>query len=123
MGDDGMFLFCRLEVFRLHLFSHVQAENKGHLNLTAINQFQKSCKKIIELRGGQIIDPSSVKHFSLPFLPATPLSLSRTIEGLFELLDSGTLEIQGHRKATYGNHFYQWVLRTKTAQQEEQEQL
>ena len=35
--------------------------------------------------GGQINYPSSGKHFSLPFLPATPLSLSRTFEGLFEL--------------------------------------
>ena len=38
--------------------------------------------KIIE---GQIYDPLSGKHFSLPFLPATPLSPSRTLEGLFEL--------------------------------------
>merc|ERR1712020_299599 len=35
--------------------------------------------------GGQINDPSSGKHYSLPFLPATPLSPSRTLEGLFEL--------------------------------------
>ena len=54
-------------------------------------------------------DPSSGKHYSLPFLPATPSSPSRTLEGLFELtrrpfraLDScvasGTTEIQGHRQ-------------------------
>ena len=30
-------------------------------------------------------DPSSGKHYSFPFLPATPLSPSRTLEGLFEL--------------------------------------
>ena len=30
-------------------------------------------------------DPSSGKHYSLPFLPATPLSPSQTLEGLFEL--------------------------------------
>ena len=35
--------------------------------------------------GGQINDPSSGKHYSLSFLPATPSSLSRTREGLFEL--------------------------------------
>ena len=35
--------------------------------------------------GGQINDPSTGKHYSLPFLPATPSSLSRTLEGLFEL--------------------------------------
>ena len=33
----------------------------------------------------KINDPSSGKHYSLPFLPATPSSLSRTLEGLFEL--------------------------------------
>ena len=41
--------------------------------------------KLIDLPGGQINDPSSGKHHSLPFLPATPSSLSRTLEGLFEL--------------------------------------
>ena len=58
--------------------------------------------------GGQINDPSSGKHYSLPFLPATPLSPSRTLEGLFEqtqrpskALDSPRAllpdtEIQGH---------------------------
>ena len=39
--------------------------------------------KIIDLPGGQINDPSSEKHYSLPFLPATPSSPSRTHEGLF----------------------------------------
>ena len=28
--------------------------------------------KIIDLPGGQISDPLSGKHYSLPFLPATP---------------------------------------------------
>ena len=42
-------------------------------------------KNIIDLPGGQINDPSSGKHYSLPFLLATPSSLSRTLEGLFEL--------------------------------------
>ena len=41
--------------------------------------------KTIDLPGGQINDPSSGKHYSLPFLPATPSSPSRTLEGLFEL--------------------------------------
>ena len=35
--------------------------------------------------GGQINDPWSGKHYSLPFLPASPSSPSRTLEGLFEL--------------------------------------
>ena len=34
------------------------------------------CKKNIELPERQINDPSSWKYFSLPFLPATPLSAS-----------------------------------------------
>ena len=41
--------------------------------------------KLIDLLGGQITDPQSGKHYSLPFLLATPLSPSRTLEGLFEL--------------------------------------
>ena len=32
--------------------------------------------------------PHRGKHFSLPFLPATPSSLSRTLEGLYELTRS-----------------------------------
>ena len=43
------------------------------------------CKKIIDLPGGKINDPSLGKHYSLLFLPATPSSLSWTLEGLFEL--------------------------------------
>ena len=42
-------------------------------------------KKIIDLPGEQINDPSSGKHYSLPFLPATPSPLSWTLEGLFEV--------------------------------------
>ena len=42
-------------------------------------------KKIIDLPGGQINDPWLGKHYSLMFLPATPSSPSRTLEGLFEL--------------------------------------
>ena len=42
-------------------------------------------EKIIYLPGGQINDPLSGKHYSLPFLPATSTSLSQTHEGLFEL--------------------------------------
>ena len=68
--------------------------------------------------GGQIDDPSSGKDYSLPFLPATPSSPSRTLEGLFEAdtapfkgprlascVASGTTEKQGHRqvcRARYG---------------------
>ena len=67
--------------------------------------------EIIDLPEGQINDPSSGKNFSLPFLPATLLSPSRTIEGLFELtwcssralklascVASGISEIQGHHQ-------------------------
>ena len=43
------------------------------------------CKKIIDLPGGKINDPSSGKHYSLPFLAATPSPPSWTLEGLFEL--------------------------------------
>ena len=43
--------------------------------------------------GGQINDPLSGKHYSLPFLPATASSPSRTLGGLFELT---TTENQGH---------------------------
>ena len=56
----------------------------------AINSFfsVSFLKKIIDLPGGQINDPSSGKHYSLPFLPATPSSPSWTLEGLFELTRS-----------------------------------
>ena len=51
-------------------------------------------------------------HCSIPFLPATPLSPSWTLEGLFELtwrpsraltscIASGTTEIQGHREVCH----------------------
>ena len=36
--------------------------------------------KLIDLPGGQINDPSSGKHYSLPFLAATPSSPSRTLD-------------------------------------------
>ena len=42
--------------------------------------------KIIALPGGQINDPSSGKHYSLPFLPATPSSPSRTLDSPRALL-------------------------------------
>ena len=41
-------------------------------------------EEIIDLPGGQINVPSSGKHYSLYFLPATPSSPSQTLEGLFE---------------------------------------
>ena len=63
--------------------------------LTELNSRQEGCKqsnvrvpyseKIIDLPGGQINDPWLVKWFSVSFLPATPSSPSRTLEGLFEL--------------------------------------
>ena len=42
-------------------------------------------KKSLICLEGKIMTPHWGKHFSLPFLPATPLSPSRTIEVLFEL--------------------------------------
>ena len=42
-------------------------------------------KEITDLSEGQINDLLLGKHFLLPFLPATPLSPSQTLEGLFEL--------------------------------------
>ena len=41
--------------------------------------------KISYLLGGQINDPSSGRDNSLTFVPTTPLSPSRTLEGLLEL--------------------------------------
>ena len=41
--------------------------------------------KIIDLPGGRVNDPLSGKRYSLPFVPATPSSPSRTLETLFEL--------------------------------------
>ena len=43
-------------------------------------------EKIIDLPGGQINDPSSGKHYSLPFRPATPLSRSLTLDSPRNLL-------------------------------------
>merc|ERR1711923_60177 len=57
----------------------------GPQQVWQLTQFFPLCKKLIDLPGGQINDPSSGKHYSLPFLPATPSSPSRTLEGLFEL--------------------------------------
>ena len=42
-------------------------------------------KKIVDLPGGEIIDPQLGRYFSLPFLLATPSFPSQTLEGLFEL--------------------------------------
>ena len=42
-------------------------------------------KKIIDLPGGKINDPSTGIHYSPLFLPATSSSLSQTLEVLFEL--------------------------------------
>ena len=43
--------------------------------------------------GGQINDPSSGKHYSLPFLPATPSSRSQTLDSPRALL----LELQRYK--------------------------
>ena len=52
------------------------------LATNSVSFFQK--KSLICLEGN-INDPSSGKYDSLPFLPANPMALSQTIEGLFEL--------------------------------------
>ena len=67
-------------------------------------------KRNIDLPGGQFNDPLLGKHFFLPFLAATPSSLSQTLEGLFRAeagpfkgprlascVASETTEKQGHR--------------------------
>ena len=63
------------------------------------------CKKKFDLPGKQIYVPSLRKHYSLPFLLATLLSLSRTHEGLFGLtwcpsraLKSPRALFHGHRQ-------------------------
>ena len=82
------------QIFRLLQFSQLSSSLTGGKILGTLNLpslatnsiFSVSfCKKIIILPGAQINDPSSGTHSSLPFLPATPSSLSRTLEGLFEL--------------------------------------
>ena len=75
--------------------------------------------KLIDLPGGQINDPSSGKHYSLPFLPATPSSPSRTLEGLFELtrrpsraLDSPRAllpELQRYKDTVNNNWHKPWL--------------
>ena len=64
-----------------------KVEVKAEAGLTTKSHFLfPFCENsLICLEGKQINDPSSGKHCSLPFLPATPSSPSRTHEGLFEL--------------------------------------
>ena len=63
-------------------------------------------KNIIDLPGGQINDRSSGKHFSLPFLPATPSSPSRTLEGTLDLSEFNvnvmTQNNGAHQRSHYG---------------------
>ena len=59
-----------------------QPAGPGHLR----NFFSLSfLYKIIDLPLGRANDPLLKKYYSLAFLPETPLSLSQTLEGLFEL--------------------------------------
>ena len=46
----------------------------------------RQAKKITDLPGGQFNDPLLRKRHSLPHLPATPWSLSWTLEGPFEMI-------------------------------------
>ena len=57
----------------------------------------QSGKKIIDLPGGQINDPLSGKHFFLPFLTATPLSPSPTLEGLYKLTGRPSMALDSPR--------------------------
>ena len=70
---------CMVDFITKDIFDKV-LEKALQNDLLKLNQ-----QEIIELPGRQINDPSSGEHFSLPFLPATPSSPSRTLEGLFEL--------------------------------------
>ena len=54
-------------------------------------------KRSLICLGGQISDPLSRRGFSLPFLPATPSSQSRTLEGLFELTRRPSLALDSPR--------------------------
>ena len=57
--------------------------------------------------GGQIIDHSSGKHYSLfMFLPATPMSPSRTIELLFELTQRPSMVLDSPRALLPDPHKY-----------------
>ena len=118
-------LFCR-EAGKDEVMSYVEmrpsSASTSHIFLTQLKKYTRSgrqpffsslifANKIINVPGGQINDPSLRKRRSLSFLPATPLSQSLTLEGLFELtwhlstallfnthVASGTTEKQGHRQ-------------------------
>ena len=70
---NGVTIFCS---FFIH-------QNQGGVGSEILGRPDRS--KIIDLPRGQINDPSSGKHYSLPFLPATPSSPSRILERLLEL--------------------------------------
>ena len=54
----------------------------GHQRNPIMSAF---CEKSLICQEGKSMTPCRGSHFSRPFLPATPLSPSRTLEGLFEL--------------------------------------
>ena len=71
---------------RIHLCSGVYSRsliNKGSRSVLDTHMEMVEAARSVHSR--QINDPSSGKHYSLAFLPATPSSLSWTLEGLFEL--------------------------------------
>ena len=88
---------------------HENPQTEYHSGLATYSILSFSSKKIIDLPGRHINEPSSSgKHYSLPFLPASPSPA--VLEGLFELIwrtsrpiDSWvfprTTEIQAHRQA------------------------
>ena len=70
---------------------------------------------IIDLPRGPINDPLSGKHFSLPFLPATPSSPSRTLEGLFELTRRPSRALDSPRALLPGLQRYKDTVRCAAA--------
>ena len=75
-----------LEVY-VHLY---KSEIKKSSNFSKKQRWRRlRCISILvvrDLEGGRINDHISGKHLSLTFLPATPLSWSWTLEGIFELM-------------------------------------
>ena len=52
---------------------------------------------VIDLHGGQINGPLLGKRYSISFIPATPSSPSRTLEGLFELTQRSSRALDSPR--------------------------
>ena len=94
-----------------HVWLHAQRwplTSLDHCPLRACHQHPRShlelffcllfVKKLSDLPGGQINDPLLGKDNFFPFLPAPPLSLSWTLEGLFELTRCPSIQGPSHRR-------------------------